>query len=152
MILMNLQSLIDDLLVLWEKETVRMWDEFQQQHFNLWAMLFITIQDGLALGSILGQAFKGYKGCTWCMDETCGIWLKHCKKVMYMGHRRFLRADHLYQKNKKAFDGTIEKRHAPKIHDGEHMFRMVKDLKVVLGKWKGGGSKKDKEGRKECRE
>jgi hypothetical protein len=30
-----LQPLIDDLLVLWEKEGVRMWDEFQHQHFNL---------------------------------------------------------------------------------------------------------------------
>jgi hypothetical protein len=30
-----LQPLIDDLLVLWEKEDVRMWDKFQQQHFNL---------------------------------------------------------------------------------------------------------------------
>jgi hypothetical protein len=29
-----LQPLINDLLVLWEKEGVRMWDEFQQQHFN----------------------------------------------------------------------------------------------------------------------
>jgi hypothetical protein len=85
-----LQPLIDDLLVLWEKEGVRMWDEFQQQHFNLQAMLFGTIQDGHALGIILGQAFKGYKGCTWCMDETGGIWLKHYKKVVYMGHRRFL--------------------------------------------------------------
>jgi hypothetical protein len=48
------------------------------------------------------------------------------------------------QKNKKAFDGTIKKRHTPKIHNGEHMFRMVKNLKVVLGKGKGGGSKKTK--------
>jgi hypothetical protein len=32
----------------------------------------------------------------------------------------------------------------PKIHSGEHMFRMVKDLKVVLRKGKGGGSKKTK--------
>jgi hypothetical protein len=30
-----LQPLIGDLLVLWEKEGARMWDEFQQQHFNL---------------------------------------------------------------------------------------------------------------------
>jgi hypothetical protein len=50
----------------------------------------------------------------------------------------------VYQKNKKVFYGTIEKRHAPKIHSGEHMFRMVKDLKVVFGKGKGGGSKKIK--------
>jgi hypothetical protein len=55
-------------------------------------------------------------------------------------------------KNKKVFDETIEKHRAPKIHNGEHMFRMDKDLKVVLGKGKGGGSKKDKEGGKECRE
>jgi hypothetical protein len=107
-------------------------------------MLFITIQDWHTLGSILGQAFKGYKGCTWCMDKTGGIWLKHCKKLVYMGHRRFLRAGHPYRKNKKVFDGTIEKHHAPKIHNGEHMFRMVKDLKVVLRKGKEGGSKKTK--------
>jgi hypothetical protein len=95
---MYLQPLIDDLLVLWEKEGVRTWDEFQQQHFNLRAMLFIRIQDRSTLGSILRQTFKGYKVCTWCMDETGGIWLKHCKKVVYMCHHRFLRADHTYQK------------------------------------------------------
>jgi hypothetical protein len=55
------QPLIDDLLVLWEKEGVRMCDEFQQQHFNLRAMLFVTIQDAPALDSISGQAFKCYK-------------------------------------------------------------------------------------------
>jgi hypothetical protein len=102
-----LQPLIDDLPVLWEKYDVRMWGKFQHQHFNLRAMLFVTIQDGSALGSISRQAFKGYKRCTWCMDETDGIWLKHCKKVVYMGHHRFLRADHVYRKNKKAFDGKI---------------------------------------------
>jgi hypothetical protein len=66
------------------------WDEFQQQHFNLRAILFIIIQDRSSLGSISGQVFKGYNGCTWCMDEIGGIRLKHCKKVVYMGHRRFL--------------------------------------------------------------
>jgi hypothetical protein len=100
-------------------------------------MLFVTILDEPAIGIILGQAFKGYKGCTWCMDETSGIWLKHCKKVVYMDHCRFLRADHAYRKNKKVFDGTIKKRRAPKIHSGEHIFRMVNDLKVVLEKGKG---------------
>jgi hypothetical protein len=67
-----------------------MWDVFQQQHFNLRAILFVTIQDVPALGSISGPAFKGYKGCTWCIDETGGIWVKHYKKVVYMGHHRFL--------------------------------------------------------------
>jgi hypothetical protein len=102
-----LQPRIDDLLVLWEKEGVRMWDEFQQQHFNLRAMLFVTIQDGTALNSILGQAFKVYKGCTWCMDESGGIWLKHCKKVVYMGHLRFLQVDHPYQKIRNLLVGQL---------------------------------------------
>jgi hypothetical protein len=84
-----------------------MWDEFQQQHFNLRAMLFIIVQDGPALSSISGEAFKGYKGCTWCMDETSGIWLKHCKKVVYMGHRRFLQADHPYRKIRKVVMGQL---------------------------------------------
>jgi hypothetical protein len=66
------------------------------------------------------------------MDETSGIWLEHCKKVVYMGHRRFLQVDHPYQKNKKAFDGPIEKWCAPEIQNGEHMFRMVKILKLFL--------------------
>jgi hypothetical protein len=70
-------------------------------------MLFITIQDGSALRSILGQAFKGYRGHTWCMDETSGTWLKHCKKVVYMGHHRFLRADHAYQKIRNPLMGQL---------------------------------------------
>jgi hypothetical protein len=78
------------------------------------------------------------------MDETGSIWLKYCKKVVYMDHHRFLLADHMYQKNKKAFNKIIEKRHIPKIHSGEHMFRMVKDLEVVLGKGKEEESKKTK--------
>jgi hypothetical protein len=90
-------------------------------------MLFVT-----TLGSILGQALKGYKGCTWCMDETGGIWLKHCKKVVYIGHRRFLRADHVYQKNKKAFDGTIEKCCAPKITVGNTCLGWSRILKLFL--------------------
>jgi hypothetical protein len=94
---------------------------------------------------------KAIKDCTWCMDETGGIWLKHCKTVVYMGHHRFLRADHAYQKNKKVFDGTIMKRRAPNIHSGEHMFRMVKDFKVILGKGKGVESKKTKKMRKNAK-
>jgi hypothetical protein len=82
------------------------------------------------------------------MDETGDIWLKHCKKAVYMSHCRFLRADHAHQKNKKAFDGTIEKCRAPRIHSGEHILRMVEDLKIVLGKRKRGGSKKTKKAEK----
>jgi hypothetical protein len=36
----------------------------------------------------------------------------------------------------------------PKDSQGENMFRKVKDLRVVLGKGKGGGNKKMKKARK----
>jgi hypothetical protein len=61
-----------------------------------------------------------------------------------MCHRRFREQITRTKKNKKTFDGTIEKHHAPKIYSGEHIFRMVKDLKVILGMGKGGESKKTK--------
>jgi hypothetical protein len=99
-------------------------------------MLFVTIQDWPALGSISGQAFKGYKGCTWCMDETIGIWLKHCKKLVYMGHHRFVLADHAYQKNKKAFDGTIEKRRAQRFTVGNICLGWSRILKFFLERGK----------------
>ena len=41
-----LQPLIDELLILWSNRAVRVWDEFKHEHFNLRAMLFVTIQDG----------------------------------------------------------------------------------------------------------
>jgi hypothetical protein len=85
-------------------------------------MLFVMIQDGPALGSILGHVFTCYNGCVWCMEDSDGIWMKHCKKVVYMGHHSFLRADHQYGRNKKAFDRTIENHHAPKIHHREQVF------------------------------
>jgi hypothetical protein len=56
-----LQPLIDELRVLWEKEGVRMWDEFQQQHFILRAMLFITIKMDLLLVVFWDKHLKAIK-------------------------------------------------------------------------------------------
>jgi hypothetical protein len=42
------------------------------------------------------------------MDETGDIRLKHCKKVAYMGHRRFLRADRMYQKIRRLLMGQLK--------------------------------------------
>ena len=40
-----LRPLVDDLLLLWKKEGARMWDEHKQEHFDLRALLFVTIND-----------------------------------------------------------------------------------------------------------
>ena len=49
---MYLRPLIDELLILWNKEGVRMWDEYKQEHFDLRALLFITINDWPALSNL----------------------------------------------------------------------------------------------------
>jgi hypothetical protein len=82
-----LKPLVEELLVLWNKPGVRVWHEYKQEHFDLQAMLFITINDWPALSNLLGQTNKGYKACTHCFDNLDSIYLKRCRKVMYLGHR-----------------------------------------------------------------
>ena len=95
-----MQPLMEELLQLWMKgESV--WDEYKKEHFKLKALLFVTITDLPGLGSLSGQVTKGYKGCMVCLDGTSAKFLKHSKKMVYMGHRRFLPSTHPYHKNKK---------------------------------------------------
>nr|AAT85225.1 hypothetical protein [Oryza sativa Japonica Group] len=80
---------------------------------------------------------KGYKACTHCMDETESTYLKHCRKVVYMGHHRFLAANHPVRKKGKHFEHKADHRTKPKHRSGKTVFAMVKDLKVVFGKGPG---------------
>ena len=61
-----------------------MWDEYKQENFDLPALLFITINDCLALSNLSGQSNKGYQDCTHCLDETVSFYLNFFRKVMYM--------------------------------------------------------------------
>src|SRR6266542_713451 len=129
---MYLKPLIEELLMMWN-DGVEVWDEDKRETFTLRAMLFVTIQDLPALGSLSGQAVKGFNGCVQCMDDTSGVWLKNCKKVVYIGTCRFLRLDHPFRRNKKSFNGKIETRLPPVFRDGKQVFAMVKDVKIVFG-------------------
>nr|XP_015642894.2 uncharacterized protein LOC107281397 [Oryza sativa Japonica Group] len=132
-----LRPLVEDLKQLWKKEGVPVWDEDKQEEFNLRALLFVTINDWPALSNLSGQYNKGYKACTHCMDETESTYLKHCRKVVYMGHRRFLAANHPVRKKGKHFEHKADHRTKPKHRSGKTVFAMVKDLKVVFGKGPG---------------
>nr|AAN16339.1 TNP2-like protein [Oryza sativa Japonica Group] len=132
-----LRPLVEDLKLLWKKEGVPVWDEDKQEEFNLRALLFVTINDWPALSNLSGQSNKGYKACTHCMDETESTYLKHCRKVVYMGHRRFLAANHPVRKKGRHFEHKADHRTKPKHRSGKTMFAMVKDLKVVYGKGPG---------------
>jgi hypothetical protein len=87
---MYLRPLVEELLLLWNRTGVRMWDEHKQEHFDLWALLFVTINDCPALSNLSGQSNKGYNARMHYFDDNKGIFLKKCQKVMYLGHHRFL--------------------------------------------------------------
>ncbi|KAD6454288.1 hypothetical protein E3N88_08994 [Mikania micrantha] len=107
------------------------YDAYKKENFTLRAMIFCTISDFSAYGNLSGYSTKGKKACPVCEDETNSIWLKNCKKTVYMGHRRFLPTSHVYRKKKDEFDGNTEHRTMRKRFDA---FSRVENLNVVLGK------------------
>jgi len=130
-----LQLLVDELETLWT-DGVKCWDAFKKEVFDLYAMLVQTIHDLPAFGNTSGQKTKGIVGCVTCMDQTASRYLTHSRKTVYMRHYRFLPKGHTYRKRKTQVDGTREKDVAPRHKSGTAVFRMVKDLKIVLGKHK----------------
>ena len=62
-----LRPLVEELLLLWHDEGVRMWDEYKQENFYLRALLFVTINDWPALSNLSGHSNKRYKACTHCL-------------------------------------------------------------------------------------
>jgi hypothetical protein len=100
-----LRPFVDELLQLWNKPGVHVWDEHKQNKFNLRALLFVTINDWSTLSNISGQTNKGYKACTHCLDEIESIYLDNCNKNVYPGHRQFLGKYHTLRK--KASISTV---------------------------------------------
>jgi hypothetical protein len=50
-----LRPLVDELLKFWDKPGVRVWDEQEQNKFNLRALLFVTINDWSTLSNLSGR-------------------------------------------------------------------------------------------------
>ena len=129
-----LRPLVEELLLLWNRPGVRVWDEHKQEQFDLRALLFVTINDWPALSNLSGQSNKGYNACMHCFDDIKGIFLKKCQKVMYLGHRRFLPVNHPLRKKDKHFKGKADHQTKSGNRTGEDVLNMVKDVKVVFGK------------------
>ena len=64
-----LQPLMDDLLLLWKEEGVRVWDEYKQESFNLRALLLYASMIGLRL-----QNFRDSR--TWDTWPTPTVMMK----------------------------------------------------------------------------
>ncbi|XP_044974271.1 uncharacterized protein LOC123442328, partial [Hordeum vulgare subsp. vulgare] len=135
-----LRPLVDELLQLWGRPGVRVWDEHKEEEFDLRALLFVTINDWPALSNLSGLSNKGYNACTHCLHETESVHLPNCKKNVYLGHRRFLPKIHPIRKKGKHYNGKADHRPKPAECTGAEVFDMVKDLKVIFGKGPGGQS------------
>jgi hypothetical protein len=72
-------------------------------------IIFVTINDYLALFTLLGQ-FKGKVGYVVCIDRTTYVFLDASKKLVYMRHKRFLSKGHTYclKKMNKYFNNNDE--------------------------------------------
>jgi hypothetical protein len=57
-------------------------------------------------------------------------------KIVYMGHRLYILKKHQFWSMKDQFNGNIERRRPPPHLTGHDVYKIVKDVHVVLGKRK----------------
>ena len=129
-----LELVIDELVEMFEKGVEDVWDEYKKEYVMIKAVLIATIADLPGRGCLSGEKTKCYTGYVECLDDTDAVNLPNNSKIVYMGHCRFLPKDHPYRRNRKDFNGTIEKCLAPKYRDGPMILQEVNKLEVVLGK------------------
>lgn len=125
--------MIDDLKLLWD-EGVAAYDASKSEIFTLRAVLLWTINDFPAYGNVCGCTVKGYYACPVCAENTCSDRLKHCKKNVYMGHRKYLPMKHPFRSQKKAFNGKQEFLLHPMPLTGEQVLKKVEGIKIPYGK------------------
>ncbi|CAM8944243.1 unnamed protein product [Rhodiola kirilowii] len=128
-----LAPLIEDLKLLWN-EGVRTFDASRQEYFNMRAMLMCTINDFSAYGNLSGYSIKGYKACPICGEETHARHLKNCRKMVYMGHRRFLSRHHPYRQKKATFNDETEHGIEPRPASGDEILQKIQNITNRFGK------------------
>jgi hypothetical protein len=126
-----LKPLADDLKILWKPGVPEVWDEYKHEEFTVHGMLFTTINDNPAQRNLSGQSKRKGAACPHCLEDTCAIWLRHLKKYVFMGHRRFLSKKHPYRAMDCQFNGEKENREAPLHVTGDLVHLKVKDIKTI---------------------
>lgn len=129
-----LQPLIEELKQLWE-HGVETYDASLEQNFRLHAAILWTINDFSAYAVLSGWSTKGKLACPSCHKDTSSYRLKYGQKECYLCHRRFLKSDHKWRKNKSSFDNTVETRKAPKPLSGDEVIEQYETFEqVTFGK------------------
>jgi hypothetical protein len=96
----------------------------------------VTVSDSLATHNLSGQSKKVGCGCLHCFREIDSQYLSESRKIVYMGHRHYIPLKHPFRSMKDKFNGNTEKRRPLPHLTGHEVYEMVKDVHVVLGKWK----------------
>jgi hypothetical protein len=120
-----LRPLIDELKELWEFG-VPTYDKSTNSFFNLRASILWTINDFPAYGNLSGWSTKGFMACPVCNEDTSSYGLR--SKICFMGHRRYLRKNHPWRKNRELFNNEFELRPPPRELSGDDILRQVNRL------------------------
>jgi hypothetical protein len=78
-----LEPLMEDMAKHWN-EGVCIWDQYQQEHFTLYAIIFICIHDATGGFTVLGQTKGKSDAYPICVDGTVSMYLPSSKKLVYM--------------------------------------------------------------------
>jgi hypothetical protein len=126
-----LRPLVDDLKILWKHGVPEVCDEYKREEFTMHGMLFTTINDNSAHCNLSGQSKRKGAACPHCLEDTCAIWLRHSKKYVFMGHRRFLGKKHPYRDMDCQFNGEKENQEALLHVTRDLVHLKVKDIKTI---------------------
>jgi len=121
-----LQPLVEELLNLWSG--VPTLDALTGKEFDLHAVVIWCIHDYPALSTLLGRITRGYYACVRCDKNPCSKRLRN--KICYIGHRRFLPADHIWRR-KKDFDGQTEERAQPEEFTQDELMQQLARVEHV---------------------
>jgi hypothetical protein len=88
------RPLIEDLKVLYNNNEVEVWDKHKCEYFQLQVILFVTVSNSPATRNLSGQSKKVGCGCPHCFKETDSKYLSESRKIVYMGHRRYIPMKH----------------------------------------------------------
>ncbi|KAL6219265.1 hypothetical protein ACLB2K_012471 [Fragaria x ananassa] len=130
-----LQPLVEELKMLWN-EGVETYDAIKKEMFRLRAAVLWTINDFPAYAILSGYSTKGFKACPVCVEDTELVRLKNCKKLVFMGARRWLCDDHRYRGWKNNFNGKVERRPHPNGLTGSQCLRATRGLIIKFGRRK----------------
>ena len=108
-----LKPLVMDLLRLWHGvPAINIARPVGEQAFTLRAILMWMVSEFPALGLVSGHTVKGYLACPVCGADTYAEYSRYLCKMIYLGGRRFLLANHIFRRCRAAFNGDVEHRAA----------------------------------------